>query len=79
MDSLFLLIPIALILVGIAFTIFLWAVRSGQFEDLDTESKRILFDSDISDKKKATKAALTSDEPKQKDPPTTHDIDNKGK
>lgn len=44
MDSLFILIPIALAFVFIAVRIFLWAVKSGQFEDLDTEGKRILFD-----------------------------------
>lgn len=49
MDSLFILIPIALVLVAIAVRVFLWAVKSGQFEDLDTEGKRILFDSQTLD------------------------------
>ncbi len=44
MASLFILIPVALVFVAIAIGIFLWAVRAGQFEDLDTEGKRILFD-----------------------------------
>lgn len=44
MESLFLLIPLAIIIVAIAVGIFFWAVKSGQFEDLDRESKRILFD-----------------------------------
>lgn len=44
MNSLYILIPIALVLVTVAVAAFLWAVRSGQFEDLDTEGKRILFD-----------------------------------
>jgi cbb3-type cytochrome oxidase maturation protein len=43
-DSLYLLIPIALVLVAIAIRAFFWAVRSGQYDDLDTESRRILFD-----------------------------------
>ncbi len=46
MNSLFILIPIALVLVALAVRIFIWAVKSGQFEDLDTEGKRILFDKD---------------------------------
>lgn len=46
MESLFILIPIALVLVYIAIRVFMWAVKSGQFEDLDTEGKRILFDND---------------------------------
>lgn len=52
MESLYLLIPIALVLVVLAIGIFFWAVKSGQFEDLDTEGKRILFDNDRADKKK---------------------------
>ncbi|WP_086930063.1 cbb3-type cytochrome oxidase assembly protein CcoS [Agarilytica rhodophyticola] len=47
MESLFILIPIAMLIVFIAVRLFIWAVRSGQFEDLDTEGKRILFDNDI--------------------------------
>lgn len=48
MESLYLLIPVALVLVILAIAIFFWAVKSGQFEDLDTEGKRILFDNDTS-------------------------------
>ena len=44
MESLFILIPIALVFVLMAIRAFFWAVKSGQFEDLDTEGKRILFD-----------------------------------
>lgn len=44
MDSLYILIPIALIFVGIAVKIFLWAVDSEQFDNLDVEAQRILFD-----------------------------------
>lgn len=50
MESLFLLIPLAIIIVAIAVGIFFWAVKSGQFEDLDRESKRILFDDEAGDK-----------------------------
>lgn len=46
MASLLILIPVALVFVLIAVLIFIWAVKSGQFEDLDTEGKRILFDDD---------------------------------
>lgn len=48
MDSLYILIPIALIFVGIAVKVFLWAVDSDQFDDLDVEAQRILFDDDVS-------------------------------
>lgn len=46
MQSLYLLIPIALILVAVAIAIFVWAIRSGQYDNLDTEAHRILFDDD---------------------------------
>ena len=44
MTSIFLLVPLALMLLGIAIWAFVWAVRNDQFEDLDTEASRILFD-----------------------------------
>ena len=47
MESLWLLVPIALVFVAIAVRIFFWAVKSDQFEDLETEAHRILFDEDV--------------------------------
>ena len=44
MESLYILIPIALLFIAIAVSIFFWAVKSGQFDDLEAEGKRILFD-----------------------------------
>ena len=44
MASLYLLIPVALIFVGIAIALFIWAVKNRQFEDLDKEGARILFE-----------------------------------
>jgi len=46
MNILFLLIPISLIIMGIAIWVFLWAIRSGQFEDLEGPAYRILMDDD---------------------------------
>jgi cbb3-type cytochrome oxidase maturation protein len=40
------LIPIALALGGLGLAAFLWALRSGQFDDLDGAAERILFDDD---------------------------------
>ena len=42
MNILLLLIPISLLLLGAAIWAFVWAVRSGQFDDLDTPSLDIL-------------------------------------
>ncbi len=46
MDSLLVLIPIALVLGGAALAAFLWAARSGQFDDPEGSAGRILFDDD---------------------------------
>ncbi len=46
MDILYLLIPISLIIMGIALAVFLWAIRSGQFEDLEGPAHQILMDDD---------------------------------
>jgi cbb3-type cytochrome oxidase maturation protein len=46
MDILFLLIPISLLIMGIAIGVFLWAIRSGQFDDLEGPAHRILMDDD---------------------------------
>ena len=44
MDSLYLLIPIALLFCFIAIKLLLWAISSGQYDDLDKEASRILMD-----------------------------------
>lgn len=46
MSVLFLIIPLAFLLAGGALAAFMYAVRQGQFDDLDTPSHRILFDDD---------------------------------
>ena len=42
MTILLMLIPISLVLMGLAVWAFVWAVRSGQFDDLDTPPLDIL-------------------------------------
>jgi cbb3-type cytochrome oxidase maturation protein len=44
MSILFALIPLAIALLGLAIWAFFWAVRAGQFDDLDTPAVRILLD-----------------------------------
>ncbi len=44
MSILFVLIPLSLVLVAFAAGAFLWAVESGQFEDLDRVSWDMLQD-----------------------------------
>jgi len=43
-DSLYFLIPISIVLVGVVAVIFLWAVRSGQFDDLEGPAHSILHE-----------------------------------
>jgi cbb3-type cytochrome oxidase maturation protein len=46
MSMLAYLIPISLGLGLLALAAFLWALRSGQYEDLDGAAERILYDED---------------------------------
>jgi cbb3-type cytochrome oxidase maturation protein len=46
MEIIFLLIPLSLVLVGGIVWAFFWAVRSGQFDDLEGPAHRILMDDD---------------------------------
>ena len=46
MDNLLMLIPVALGLGLVGLLGFLWALKSGQFDDLDGAAHRILFDDD---------------------------------
>ncbi|MEI6667102.1 MAG: cbb3-type cytochrome oxidase assembly protein CcoS [Acidobacteriota bacterium] len=44
MEAIFVLLPLALLIAAIAVGFFIWAARTGQFDDLDTPAVRILFD-----------------------------------
>lgn len=46
MDILYLLIPVSLLLIGCIVWALLWAIRSGQFDDLEGPAYQILMDSD---------------------------------
>jgi cbb3-type cytochrome oxidase maturation protein len=46
MESLYLLIPLSIVLVFVIGVIFWWATRSGQFDDLEGPGHRILLDDD---------------------------------
>lgn len=46
MASLYLLIPVSLIFCALAVWIFFWAVNNGQYDDLEGEADRILFEDD---------------------------------
>lgn len=44
MEPIFVLLPLALLIAAIAVGCFIWAAKSGQFDDLETPPVRILFD-----------------------------------
>lgn len=46
MDILYILVPLAVAMAGVAVTGFFWAVRDGQFDDTNTPALRILFEED---------------------------------
>lgn len=51
MNNLLMLIPVALGLGFLGLLAFLWALKSGQFDDLDGAAYRILFDEDADEPK----------------------------
>ena len=46
MSILFVLIPLAVLMLGVALAAFFWAVGHAQFDDLDTPAVRVLLDDD---------------------------------
>lgn len=59
MEILHLMVPIAVILVIIAIALFFWAVRTGQFDDLERQGFNILLDEE---QKKPMKHAEKSED-----------------
>jgi cbb3-type cytochrome oxidase maturation protein len=64
MSAIYILIPIAVVLVGIAIWVFFWAVDSGQYDDLDGPAHSILFDDEDPRHKAGIAEADKNDEPK---------------
>ena len=52
MNALVFLIPVALLLGLVGLIAFIWALRSGQFDDLDGAASRALFDEEPPDDKR---------------------------
>lgn len=56
MEIIYLLIPVSLILLGLIVWILLWAVRDGQYDDLEGPAHQILMDEDrIVDRQKKSR------------------------
>ncbi|HEV8494839.1 MAG TPA: cbb3-type cytochrome oxidase assembly protein CcoS [Candidatus Angelobacter sp.] len=54
MESLYFLVPCALIFIGLAIKVLFWALNNGQYDNLDTEAHRILFDTEQSKQDKSS-------------------------
>lgn len=67
MDIIYALVPLSILLIGIAVLVFFWAVKSGQFEDLESPAHRILFDDDDDLAGARKKAAAKSEEEQSTD------------
>jgi len=67
MNDFLYLIPVALGMGAIGLGIFLWSLRSGQYEDLDGAAERILFDDDVipSTEKKDSSPKMNARRPEQ--------------
>ncbi|TDY04102.1 cbb3-type cytochrome oxidase assembly protein CcoS [Thiohalophilus thiocyanatoxydans] len=71
MEILYLLIPIAVVVMAVAIGALVWAVRSGQFDDLEGPAHRILMDDDDPRIPRRREEAESSRKPEQdKDKPT---------
>ncbi len=60
MESLYLLIPMSLAVIAVIVMILYWAVKSGQFEDLEGPGHAVLMDDDISSRNVIDKPASSS-------------------
>ncbi|MCA9273585.1 MAG: cbb3-type cytochrome oxidase assembly protein CcoS [Phycisphaerales bacterium] len=56
MSVLWIVIPLAFVFAGLAIAAFMWTVRTGQMDDLDTPASRILFEDDDTKAAKRTSA-----------------------
>lgn len=74
MSALYLLIPVAVVLVALAIWIFFWAVDNGQYDDLDSPAHSILFDDEDPNHQAgideaSAKPAASKDQPADREPP----------
>ncbi len=65
MAALYILIPVAVVLVALAIWVFFWAVDSGQFDDLDGPAHSILFDDDEPQRLAEDKQPVKIEEPQE--------------
>lgn len=80
MKIVMILVPVMLILVALGIVLFSWAVRNGQYDDLEGPAHRILYDDDEDripddarqpEEKTAVKQSNESDDTSDQDKPRT--------
>lgn len=60
MNIFYLLIGVSLVVALIFLGLFIWAVRSGQYDDYETPSYRILFDDDTENENSKAEEVIDS-------------------
>jgi cbb3-type cytochrome oxidase maturation protein len=68
LSILYLLIPLGLLLLALAIAAFFWAVRSGQFDDLESPAMSVVMDDDTkpaAEDRRRTKTAGSDDSREQ--------------
>ncbi|AWB67332.1 cbb3-type cytochrome oxidase assembly protein CcoS [Saccharobesus litoralis] len=76
MNVVYVLIPLAIVIVLIAIGVFFWAVKSEQFDDLDRQAYNILFDDENKPNKPATANDVVDGSVKEQTP-TDHQKSSK--
>lgn len=73
MESLFLLIPLSVLLVFLIGALFWWSLRSGQFDDLEGPGYRVLMDDDKPAEKPSANSGIKPENPlDQRRPASEH-------
>ena len=67
MDALYVMIPIAIVIVALAIRLLFWAIDSGQYDDMDGPAHSILFDDEDPAHRSGVQEAQTPTE--SQDPP----------
>jgi cbb3-type cytochrome oxidase maturation protein len=68
MDALYVMIPVAIVIVALAIRLLFWAVDSGQYDDMDGPAHSILFDDDDPGHRAGVQEAQQPSKPQ--DPPS---------
>jgi cbb3-type cytochrome oxidase maturation protein len=77
MSIIYVLIPLAVLIVCIAIGVFFWAVKSNQFDDLERQGYSILFDDDLKKESHTNKADNHHDKaPEAEAADTKKEVDN---